>query len=96
MPSEPRTVRGSRTGLFGALRAGEIHKVELGVDDLLAGLDAGLALDVKGEDAVRPRGRLVQLVLRNGAVGLAFKEMVERFLLVLAHVRRESLHMHSP
>jgi hypothetical protein len=62
-PSEPWHITRGLTGLFGAFGAGEVDEVELGVDDLFAGLDAGLALNVEREDAMRPRRCLVQLML---------------------------------
>ena len=49
---------------------------------------------VHGEHAVRPRGRLVQDVVGDGAVALACEEKTQRLGFVAALLFREVLHLH--
>ena len=70
-------------GLLDALRAREVDQVELAPHHLLRRLDARAQLQVDCEDRVAARRLRVELVLGDGAVGLALEEQLQRLLLAL-------------
>ena len=87
---------GALHGLLEALRARQVHQIELGRHDLLAHARPALLPQRHGEDGVRPVRVAVQLVLRRRPRELARVEQVERLGLGRDLDLRQAPHEHAP
>lgn len=75
------------TSFFGSFRTRKINDIKFGDDDFFTGLNFRPHLEMDSINRVSSRGVFIKLMLRDGPIGLSFKQHAQGFFFISTNLK---------